>query len=208
MKRKVTIMLLCCGMLLLAGCGKKNTVETQPLDELTQPEDVPQAHLPALTEEETEEETEDTDVHFAPADLTCVLPKGFQDNGDNEGLYVHKSYPSDISTISHVISDEGEDISQWSAEDFKAALEQDYYNTYGDYVSIEIAQSDKLTVDGRPGYRILMEFTFKGVDYEQLMYALFNGDEVHYLFYTQEKGGKWMDEFVKSGETIHFVDIT
>lgn len=36
----------------------------------------------------------------------------------------------------------------------------------------------------------------------------FNGDEVHYLFYTQEKGGKWMDEFVKSGETIHFVDIT
>ncbi len=195
MKRKVTIMLLCCGMLLLAGCGKKNTVETQPLDELTQPE-------------ETEEETEDTDVHFAPADLTCVLPKGFQDNGDNEGLYVHKSYPSDISTISHVISDEGEDISQWSAEDFKAALEQDYYNTYGDYVSIEIAQSDKLTVDGRPGYRILMEFTFKGVDYEQLMYALFNGDEVHYLFYTQEKGGKWMDEFVKSGETIHFVDIT
>ena len=107
-----------------------------------------------------------------------------------------------------MISEEGDDISQWSADDFKAALEQDYYDTYGDHVNIEIAQSDKLTVDGRPGYRILMEFTFKGVAYEQLMYAFFNGDEVHYLFYTQEKGGKWMDEFVKSGETIHFVDIT
>lgn len=204
MKRKITMLLLCCGMLLFAGCGKQKAVEEQPQTGQTQPQDVPQAILPALTEEETE----DADVYFAPADLTCVLPKGFQDNGDNEGLYVHKSYPSDISTISHVISEEGDDISQWSADDFKAALEQDYYDTYGDHVNIEIVQSDKLTVDGRPGYRILMEFTFKGVAYEQLMYAFFNGDEVHYLFYTQEKGGKWMDEFVKSGETIHFVDIT
>ena len=189
MKRKITMMLLCCGMLLFAGCGKQKAVEEQPQTGQTQPQDVPQAILPALTEEETE----DTDVYFAPADLTCVLPKGFQDNGDNEGLYVHKSYPSDISTISHVISEEGDDISQWSADDFKAALEQDYYDTYGDHVNIEIVQSDKLTVDGRPGYRILMEFTFKGVAYEQLMYAFFNGDEVHYLFYTHENGGKWMD---------------
>lgn len=204
MKRKITMMLLCCGMLLFAGCGKQEAVEEQPQTGQTQPQDVPQAILPALTEEETG----DTDVYYAPADLTCVLPQGFQDDGDNEGLYVHKSYPSDISTISHVISEEGDDISQWSADDFKAALEQDYYDAYGDHVNIEIVQSDKLMVDGRPGYRILMEFTFKGVAYEQLMYAFFNGDEVHYLFYTQEKGGKWMDEFVKSGETIHFVDIT
>lgn len=147
MKRKITMLLLCCGMLLFAGCGKQKAVEEQPQTGQTQ--DVPQAILPALTEEETG----DTDVYFAPADLTCVLPKGFQDDGDNEGLYVHKSYPTDISTISHVISEEGDDISQWSADDFKAALEQDYYDTYGDHVNIEIVQSDKLTVDGRPGYR-------------------------------------------------------
>lgn len=204
MKRKMAMILLCCLAVAFSGCGKQKAAEEPQQAEEAQLQDVPQAVLPALTEEEFVEE----EVHFAPADLTCVLPKGFKDNGDNEGLYVYKSYPSDISTISHVISEEGEDISQWSADDFKAALEQDYYDTYGDHVNIEIVQSDKLTVDGRPGYRILMGFTFKGVAYEQLMYAFFNGDEVHYLFYTQEKDGKWMDEFVKSGETIHFVDIT
>ena len=69
MKRKITMMLLCCGMLLFAGCGKQKAVEEQPQTGQTQ--DVPQAILPALTEEETG----DTDVYFAPADLTCVLPK-------------------------------------------------------------------------------------------------------------------------------------
>ena len=78
---------------------------------------VPQAILPALTEEETGTSM----CIWRRQILTCVLPKGFQDDGDNEGLYVHKSYPTDISTISHVISEEGDDISQWSADDFKAA---------------------------------------------------------------------------------------
>ena len=30
MKRKITMMLLCCGMLLFAGCGKQKAVEEQP----------------------------------------------------------------------------------------------------------------------------------------------------------------------------------
>ena len=50
MKRKITMMLLCCGMLLFAGCGKQKAVEEQPQTGQTQ--DVPQAILPALTEEE------------------------------------------------------------------------------------------------------------------------------------------------------------
>ena len=61
MKRKITMMLLCCGMLLFAGCGKQKAVEEQPQTGQTQ--DVPQAILPALTEEETG----DVDVYFAPA---------------------------------------------------------------------------------------------------------------------------------------------
>lgn len=146
----------------------------------------------------------DTDVTYGPADLLCTLPQGFVDNGENEGLYVHKSYPTDISTISHVISEGEEDLSTWSAENFIEQLEQDYYDSYGDQVDITIVQNDKIKVDGRPGIRILMQFEFKEVSYEQLMYVFYNGTETHYVYYTQEQNGKWMDAFVESGESIHF----
>lgn len=203
MKKKTIAVVLCMMAVLAAGCGNTKTQELPSETEVAEEEPVEKAELPALTENGEEEET-----HYAPANLTCAIPKGFVDNGDNEGLYVHKSYPTDISTISHVISDEGEDISTWSVDEFKEKLEQDYYDAYGDVVEIEILQSDKLKVDGRPGYRILMQFEFKGVVYEQLMYAFFNGNEVHYVYYTQEQGGKWMDQFVESGNSIRFEDIT
>lgn len=203
MKKKTMVVLLCMMAVLAAGCGNTKTQELTSETAAAEEEPVEKAELPALTEDGEGEET-----HYAPANLTCAIPKGFVDNGDNEGLYVHKSYPTDISTISHVISDEGEDISTWSVDEFKEKLEQDYDDAYGDVVEIEILQSDKLKVDGRPGYRILMQFEFKGVVYEQLMYAFFNGNEVHYVYYTQEQGGKWMDQFVESGNSIRFEDIT
>lgn len=204
MKKKQIAIGLCMLAILAVGCGNtKKTYDTPAETTATEEAAVERAQLPALTEN-----GEDEDTHFAPANLTCAIPKGFVDNGDNEGLYVHKSYPSDISTISHVISDEGEDISTWSVDEFKEKLEADYYDAYGDVVDIEILQSDKLKVDGRPGYRILMQFEFKGVMYEQLMYAFFNGDEVHYVYYTQEQGGKWMDKFVESGDSIRFEDLS
>lgn len=204
MKKKLIAVLLSVLVIVTVGCGNtKKTYDTQEEAVETESAAVERAELPALTDNGEDEET-----HYAPANLTCAIPKGFVDNGDNEGLYVHKSYPSDISTISHVISDEGEDISTWSVEEFKEKLEQDYYDAYGDVVEIEILQSDKLKVDGRPGYRILMQFEFKGIVYEQLMYAFFNGDEVHYVYYTQEQGGKWMDKFIESGDSIRFEDLS
>ena len=210
MSKKMMVMVGCCLVLTLSGCGNQGKTDKQTDTQLTESQDVPQAVLPSLTEEADEAEKTDVftgeELHFAPADLTCVLPDGFRDNGDNEGLYVYKTYPKDTSTISHVISDEGEDITQWSADVFKEELEQAYYDSYGEEVEIKIVQDDALITDGRPGFRILLEFTFKGVDYEQLMYAFFNGDEVHYLYYTEKKGGKWLDAFYESGETIHFVD--
>lgn len=208
MSKRFVIALLMTVIIVTVGCGNNQITSTEMTDEsavvnTTADSDNSKVEssvskLPKITVSDEQED------FFAPADLTCVLPKGFKDNGDGEGLYIHKSYPNDISTINHVISDNPEDISQWSADDFITQLEADYYEAYGDHIDIVILQSDNLKVDGRPGIRILMEFEFKGVAYEQLMYAFYNGTESHYLYYFQEKGNKWMDEFIKSGETIHF----
>lgn len=205
MHKKLLVSLLALTIVCMMGCADQketdSNVTNNTMTEETSSSSVVQESviLPEVTTTDW-----DTDVTYAPAELTCTIPQGFVDNGENEGLYVHKSYPSDISTINHVISEGETDLSAWSAQSFKEQLEQDYYDSYGDQVTISVVQNDKIKVDGRPGIRILLQFEFKGVPYEQLMYVFYNGTETHYVYYTQEQGGKWMDAFVESGESIHF----
>lgn len=208
MKKIKWMILMVAITLFAAGCGKEVGDTGEQTEEVSnvQTEVTADEEAQTVLPEVSSTDDWDSDVVYAPADLTCVIPQGFVDNGENQGLYIHKSYPKDISTINHVISEGEEDISTWSAENFKEQLEQDYYDSYGDEVNIQIVQNDKIKVDGRPGLRLLLEFEFKGVSYEQLMYVFYNGTETHYVYFTQEKGNKWMDAFVESGESIHFVD--
>lgn len=197
------IMLLITGMLLgvLAGCSNSSAAASK--------QEINKSAEETLNESEDEDvsdEEETASVVFEDADLTCTLPEGFEALPDEPGLYVYKNYPTDSSTISYVISESDYDISDVSKEEFKKNLEEDFYNTYGDQVDVNITQYDKITIDGRNGLRIKMAYAFKGVEYEQLMYMLYNGNESHILNFTQEQGGKWMEEFEKCGETIGFTN--
>lgn len=197
------IMLLITGMLLgvLAGCSNSSAAASK--------QEINKSAEETLNESEDEDvsdEEETASVVFEDADLTCTLPEGFEALPDEPGLYVYKTYPTDSSTISYVISESDYDISDVSKEEFKKNLEEDFYNTYGDQVDVNITQYDKITIDGRNGLRIKMAYAFKGVEYEQLMYMLYNGNESHILNFTQEQGGKWMEEFEKCGETIGFTN--
>lgn len=197
------IMLLITGMLLgvLAGCSNSSAAASK--------QEINKSAEETLNESEDEDvsdEEETASVVFEDADLTCTLPEGFEALPDEPGLYVYKTYPTDSSTISYVISESDYDISDVSKEEFKKNLEEDFYNTYGDQVDVNITQYDKITIDGRNGLRIKMDYAFKGVEYEQLMYMLYNGNESHILNFTQEQGGKWMEEFEKCGETIGFTN--
>lgn len=149
-----------------------------------------------------EEEEDETPMVFGDAELSCELPRGFRPYQNEEGMYVHRSYPTDLSTISYVISESDEDITQMTQDEFAKLLQDDYFNAYGDIVEIHVTEFENIRIDGRHGLRIKFEFEFKGVEYEQLMYAIYNGDETHILNYTQEKDGDWMDEFEKSAATI------
>ena len=149
-------------------------------------------------------EEEQETVVFENAVLSCSIPEGFEPHPDEEGLYIHKSYPKDISTISYVISESDEDTSDITEENFKEMLEADYMSAYGDEVEINITEFKKIKVDGRNGLRIMLNCEFKGQEYEQLMYMIFNGEETHILDFTQEKGGKWMDKFIECGDSLAF----
>lgn len=207
MYKKLIILLVT--MVLMAqviGCGNKNNHESteaeSAVETATADLNDDQPDLPEVSEEAVVPE-EDEDVVYEPADLSCELPKGFVAY-DEEGVYVHKSYPTDISTISYVISESDEDITQMSQDEYKKLLEDDFLSAYGDEVKVIIISYENIKVDKRNGLKIKLEYEFKGVEYEQLNYIIYNGDETHSLNFTQEKGEDWMEEFEKSGNSLHF----
>lgn len=210
MNKKLMIVLVAgLWMMQISGCGNKNVQESTEVNESAvenstadsdkvDSANIPEIPVPDLTE------GDNTPAVFGEADLACVLPDGFIEYDGEEGVYVYKTYPKDISTISYVISEGDEDITQMSQDEYKSMLEADFLKTYGDDVKILINSYEKIKVDGRSGLKIKLEYKFKGVDYEQLIYIIYNGNETHNLDFTQEKGGGWMEKFEESGKSLSF----
>ena len=207
---KKLILLLVTGILAIqiAGCGNKKNQESTEVESAVEnstadsdSSQIDLEDLPDLPGTETEAE----EVFYEPADLSCSLPKGFKALDGEEGIYVYKTYPKDISTISYVISENDEDITQMSVDEYKKLLEDDFLDTYGDEVTVNITSYKKINVDGRNGLKIKLSYEFKGVEYEQLNYIFFNGDESHIMCYTQEADAGWMEKFEASGDSLRFV---
>ena len=218
MKGKFLIASLALMFLLIAGCGQKEEiVKEEPVETVVTPvetiEEEPdkKAEESAREVEETKTETpktkEEPEIKTGPAELICSLPKNFEESSEEAGLFVHKSFPEDISTISHVIAEGGEDISQIEQEEFLEMLKADYLENYGDEIDITFSKYKKINIDGRPGISVKMRFEFKAISFEQLVVMLYNGEESHIITYTQEEGNKWMDVFEKSAESIEFREL-
>lgn len=213
MHKKCMMMLIAGMLLIVAGCSNQSnmntseeTTEESAVDNTTADSDDNEVDSEAVLAVDPGETDTETSVSFNSAGLTCILPKGFKQYEDEVGLYVYKNYPTDISTISYVISESDIDISQMTQEEYKTKLEAGYMEDYGDVVVINITEYYKITVDGRNGLKIMLNYEFKGIEYEQLIYMLYNGVESHILNYTQEKGGKWMEKFLESGASIAFTN--
>lgn len=208
--KKLSIMLIGVMLVLtMTGCGEKKdnsdvTIEESAVGDtaadsdnmIVETEEIPKADAEINTDQEEY-------INDESEELTCVLPDGFKEYPDEEGLYVYKNFPKDPSTISYVIS-ESDTTTEITKESLKADLEADYLEAYGDQVDIEITEFQNIKIDGRKSLSIKMEYEFKGVAYEQLMYVIYNGTDLHVLNFTQEKDGKWSEEFKACVDSIAF----
>lgn len=194
----------------MSACGNKDkknsdvTIEKPAVEISTAGSDdnIVEEEKKTETKEEMVDNNEEEYVNDESEELTCVLPDGFEEYPDEEGLYVHKSFPKDTSTISYVISDSGE--AEITKEQLEADLEADYLDAYGDEVDVKVSEFKNIRVDDRRSLYIKLEYEFKGVEYEQFMCLIYNGADAHVLNFTQEKGGKWTEEFEECIESIAF----
>lgn len=218
MRKKLIMALLVVLLCTVAGCGNKNKDDAEGDGEsgAVKITDVEAAAVPGMdnpgeNSDEAEpvdevEEVEDTSAFFSSADLLWILPKSFRALDGAEGVYVPRDYPKDTSTVTYVIAESDENISDVSQDEFREMMEADLLDAYGDQVSINITNYQKIKVNRRSGLRIDMEYMLKGTEYRQTAVMIYNGDESHIIYYTQEKDGKWAEEFENSISSLNFAD--
>ena len=201
MQKRLIVLLISIMLLTMTACGNKSLESAnEAIAEQTDVEDVPKADLTENNGESNEQEI----ITFSDGELRWKLPEQFEELEDEEGIYVHKSYPKDISTVSYIILENDSSFTDITKEEFRSMLEDDIYDTYGDEVDVIVNKYEKGKLNDRNTLRIDFEFQFKGTDYEQIEIIIFNGDETHIINYMQEKGGKWSEEFEKSISSMSF----
>ena len=201
MQKRLIVLLISIMLLTMTACGNKSLESAnEAIAEQTDVEDVPKADLTENNGESNEQEI----ITFSDGELRWKLPEQFEELEDEEGIYVHKSYPKDISTVSYIILDNDSSFTDITKEEFRSMLEDDIYDTYGDELDVIVNKYEKGKLNDRNTLRIDFEFQFKGTDYEQIEIIIFNGDETHIINYMQEKGGKWSEEFEKSISSMSF----
>lgn len=201
MQKRRIVLLISIMLLTMTACGNKSLESSnEAIAEQTDVEDEPKADL---TEDNGESNGQEI-ITFSDGELRWKLPEQFEELEDEEGIYVHRSYPKDISTVSYIILDNDSSFTDITKEEFQSMLEDDIYDTYGDEVDVIVNKYEKGKLNDRNTLRIDFEFQFKGTDYEQIEFIIFNGDETHIINYMQEKGGKWSEEFEKSISSMSF----
>ena len=201
MQKRRIVLLISIMLLTMTACGNKSLESSnEAIAEQTDVEDEPKADL---TEDNGESNGQEI-IIFSDGELRWKLPEQFEELEDEEGIYVHRSYPKDISTVSYIILDNDSSFTDITKEEFQSMLEDDIYDTYGDEVDVIVNKYEKGKLNDRNTLRIDFEFQFKGTDYEQIEIIIFNGDETHIINYMQEKGGKWSEEFEKSISSMSF----
>lgn len=199
MKKKVAILLF--GLMVLLGACAPKKIENTPEAKPTPKADA----IKSVEVENKVEEFEEEVYDFPPSDLACKLPDGFEET-ENPGEYLYKTYPRDLSSINQVISDGTANPTTKTKEEFKAEIEAEYEDAYGEVITIDITQYDKMTVDGRPGLWIMYNFDFRGDHYEMLMIELFNGIETNYVSFLNAPGSDWMEDFIACAKSMKFLN--
>lgn len=227
-KKQGIILLVVAMLVMMAGCGSKETVHTsaeaqeEVNDESTQEEEaaeeadgeksdavVAQMEIDEetkneLTAELLEEEKLDTSVMEntrSTKGCTFTVPESFMESEDVPGMYVTKRYPIDASTIYYTEYEQDKSMQLMTEATFKAQVEETLRQAYDKDIEVSVDSFEKIEIDGYPAFRILCHYQVDDIVIKQLEYAI-NADKSYVITYSQTNDYDYMEEYEASAETI------
>lgn len=227
-KKQGIILLVVAMLVMMTGCGSKETVHTsveaqeEVNDESTQEEEaaeeadeeksdavVAQMEIDEetkneLTAELLEEEKLDTSVMEntrSTKGCTFTVPESFMESEDVPGMYVTKRYPIDASTIYYTEYEQDKSMQLMTEATFKAQVEETLRQSYDNEIEVSVDSFEKIEIDGYPAFRILCHYQIDDIVIKQLEYAI-NADKSYVITYSQTNDYDYMEDYEASAETI------
>lgn len=190
------VFLLCINI--LTACGAEEETVDTPEVEVVITEEMNSNFVPEDTSKEPE-------YHFAPAVLEFWVPDGFE-RSEESSQYLYYTYPKDVSYIDHLVLKSDIDTSNVTMSEYAASVEKDIKDAYGDEIKVTVTRFSKIVIDNRPGVWVEYNYDFRDDYFTALDIVIYNGDETHYMYYLQGPGAGWMNDFIKSANSIIVTD--
>ena len=116
-------------------------------------------------------------------------------------MYVTNRYPIDASTIYYVELEQDISLQLMTQDTFTEQMEQQFVDTYGEEIDLQVDSFEKIKIDGYPGFRILCHYSVGDVNISQLEYVI-NADKSYVITYSQTGEYDRMEEYEASADTI------
>ncbi len=146
--------------------------------------------------------------------------------GEESGLFIHKDYPMESSSISYNIYYNGKDkvltnrekqallqkgevppideSENLTKEIYQDMMSEAYAAEYGHDVDLDVTSFDRKSFDGYPGYKITSEFKPEGeMKVHQMVYIILSRYRTFTITFQGAEDDECQELFEKSAETIH-----
>ncbi len=192
---------IACAAFLLTGCAKEAVTVAG-----IQSEDGGGTQYIEMQEfelKEQEEERAGEKVRYC----AVLIPAGYQESPEIQGMYVHERNPLDSSNIYYTVSEgSGEGmVSKTLTEEIYKETMNEAYKKAGMEVALEIESFEKIDMEGIPGYKIRSFYAVgDGEEIEQLAYLIL-AEDTYTITYSQMSDDDLMADFEISDGEIRLV---
>ncbi|MDE5907669.1 MAG: hypothetical protein K2H52_02810 [Lachnospiraceae bacterium] len=136
-----------------------------------------------------------------------MIPAGYHESEDIQGMYVHERNPLDASNIYYTVSEgneEGMVSGMLTKEVYQETMEKAYQEA-GMEVALNIDSFEKIDMEGIPGYKIRSSYEVEdGEEIEQLVYLIL-AEDTYTITYSQMSDDELMADFEISDGEIRLV---
>ena len=133
--------------------------------------------------------------------LYFEVPKNFAPLESNPNMYVTRRYSLDISNIYYQESEVDYLLQLMTEDSYKEMALQDFKETYGMDVDLQIDSFQETKISGIPSFQIESRLVLEGITIEQTTYIV-NADKTYMLVYTTTDEYDTGSAFAESKDSI------
>ena len=198
MKRKM--LLLAMTGLLLTGCQQKVITVADIRNEDGQEPEYIEMQQFELKEKSTDSGREEIRC------CTVLIPAGYHQSDEIEGMYIHERSPLDSSNIYYSVSEgdgDGRISDKLTRKSYEELVEQTYREEGMD-VDLEVEDFEEIDVEGVPGFKIKSSYELADNRIEQLTYLIV-AEDTYTITYSQLADDELMVDFEVTDGQIRLV---